>query len=439
MASTSTCSRAGTTSCKGMASSPPWRIMFFGWGEAATSCLEVLFKEFPGRFQVCIVSHENQDEQNRLDTKLKTLVQQEQELVQVLDSQQEDLQEVVSDEDVKGGHNKAAPKLEEPSSSQGTPELHCGTSSPELSRDSVSCSTSATEGISSAVPSRNDSTKVEGKGKQELVPTARSAGLQHSCHLFADSVKPDAFLAELDFQPHLMISVSYRRRIDCLHLAPYRVNFHPSLLPKHRGCFSGFWTIFDGDVETGVTCHHMEEKFDRGTIVAVEKLALDQTETSKSLYRSLLPVTQACFRKVVKMFFFGHDQGGREQQGHHEATPSENHQATSSSGTTISTTKLPSTNSTSSPSSGPQTNNSYSCVPGTLPKGSAQEGEPSYHSRKLPHGGVIQPGWEQAKVERFIRAMRFPPHEGAIYFAKDGSRVVCDALEDWRKGCSIMG
>ena len=36
---------------------------------------------------------------------------------------------------------------------------------------------------------------------------------------------------------------------------------------RHRGCFSGFWSIHEGDSETGVTCHRMVEKFDEGRII----------------------------------------------------------------------------------------------------------------------------------------------------------------------------
>ena len=82
----------------------------------------------------------------------------------------------------------------------------------------------------------------------------------------------------------------------------------------------------------------------------------------------------------------------------------------------------------------------------SLPIGEPQAGEPSYHSRKLPFQGIIQHDWEEAKVERFIRAMSFPPHEGAVFFPQkndgevagqggneDSLRVVCDTLDDYKK------
>ena len=40
----------------------------------------------------------------------------------------------------------------------------------------------------------------------------------------------------------------------------------------------------------------------------------------------------------------------------------------------------------------------------------------SYHdisTRSLPFGGLIQPEWSDVQIDRFIRAMHFPPFEAA--------------------------
>lgn len=130
----------------------------------------------------------------------------------------------------------------------------------------------------------------------------------------------------------------------------------------------------DGDSETGVTCHHMLEKFDVGKVLHMERIPLDGKETSKSLYEALLPVTANCFEVVMRNFF---------------------------------------------------ERNFY------LPEGEPQEGESSYHFRKLPFDGVIQQEWGDVMVERFIRAMSFPPLEGAVYVQKDGTRKICDSFSDF--------
>ncbi|CAE8642748.1 unnamed protein product [Polarella glacialis] len=173
------------------------------------------------------------------------------------------------------------------------------------------------------------------------------------------------------FEPDLIISASYRKKIPAsvLDLCPDAINFHPSLLPKHRGCWSGFWSLFEGDAEIGVTCHRMLEAFDAGRILHQERIPVAADDTSISVYRKLLPVTGACARSVLALYF------GRG-----------------------------------------------------LPDGEEQPEGGSYHFRKLPFDGLIQPEWSDSQVERFIRAMHFPPFKGASILI-GGQQVAVDSLE----------
>jgi len=184
------------------------------------------------------------------------------------------------------------------------------------------------------------------------------------------------------FEPDLILSASYRKRIHgcVLELAADCINFHPSLLPRHRGCWSGFWAVFEGDAETGVTCHRMVEHFDCGRILHQERLPVLPGDTAASLYRRIIPVTVVCARQVLGRFFGD-----------------------------------------------------------GLPEGAEQSGEGSYHFRKLPFGGVIQPEWSDEQVERFIRAMHFPPFEGAVALlgsvvgAPDVERVEVESLAHFQR------
>jgi methionyl-tRNA formyltransferase len=186
-------------------------------------------------------------------------------------------------------------------------------------------------------------------------------GLHFECCLTDDN--SEVYRLASEFAPTLILSASYRKKIkiDVLNLCRDALNFHPSLLPKHRGCFSGFWSIHEGDSETGVTCHRMVEKFDEGRIIYQERMPLSGDETSASLYKKLLPVTGDCVSNVLRLV-----------------------------------------------------------ASGTLPEGSEQTpGEGSYHFRNLPFGGEIQPEWDDATAERYIRAMIFPPFKGAVLRAGD--------------------
>lgn len=188
-------------------------------------------------------------------------------------------------------------------------------------------------------------------------------------YFFTDSNK-EVFSYAKEYQPDVLISLSYRKKLmeDVLNIPTKgAINFHPSLLPKHRGCFSGFWVIFDGDDEAGVTCHHMTKNFDDGHILHQEKIAVGADDTAKSLYKRLIPVTSACVSAAEKLFMENGEQ---------------------------------------LPAGDPQPKVEHSEV---------------YHYRKLPFDGVIQPEWPLDKVDRFIRANHFPPHTPA-QFLVNGQR-----------------
>jgi methionyl-tRNA formyltransferase len=189
-------------------------------------------------------------------------------------------------------------------------------------------------------------------------------GLRFECYL-TDS-NAEVYKLASEFAPTLILSASYRKKIkiEVLNLCRDALNFHPSLLPKHRGCFSGFWSIYEGDTETGVTCHRMVEKFDEGRIIYQERTPLGSDDTSVTLYKKLLPVTGDCVSHVLRLV-----------------------------------------------------------ASDALPEGSEQTpGEGSYHFRDLPFGGEIQPEWDDATAERYIRAMIFPPFKGAVL--RSGDRTI---------------
>jgi methionyl-tRNA formyltransferase len=166
------------------------------------------------------------------------------------------------------------------------------------------------------------------------------------------------------FRPDIIFSVYYRTVLpaDMLDLAPRGAfNFHPSLLPKHAGCFSAVWAIIDGDRTTGVTCHRMTRQVDGGDIVDTLPVPIQNTDTGMSLYYQLVDATAIVFDRVL-------------HQAEH--TPLI-----------------------------------------TRP----QQGVRSYHPREVPQGGAVDPYWPRDRIERFIRALYFPPYEPA-HVVLDGRR-----------------
>lgn len=84
-------------------------------------------------------------------------------------------------------------------------------------------------------------------------------------------------------------------REEFLNLARLGVlNRHHSLLPKNRGRFSTFWTIYKGDKEAGISIHFVEKELDSGPIVLQKMIPLSDKESVGSLAHKaydLAPIT----------------------------------------------------------------------------------------------------------------------------------------------------
>lgn len=176
-------------------------------------------------------------------------------------------------------------------------------------------------------------------------------------------------------EPSALFSLHYRDRIPAVALAAAKhgcINLHPSLLPDYKGCFSIPWAIINGERYTGFTWHYMAERFDTGPILVQERLEILPGDTAYSLYHRQIVHGMAKFENVIRRVLIDRDPG-RPQ-----------------------------------PSRG------------------------RYYSRSLPHHGRIDRAWPQEQIERFIRAMYFPPHRGAILMI-DNREIEVRNIEDYRE------
>ena len=168
------------------------------------------------------------------------------------------------------------------------------------------------------------------------------------------------------FEPDVIASVYYRNIIKepVLERAGWgSFNIHPSLLQRHRGCSSVPWAIINGDDITGVTFHYMDKGIDTGNIILQAAIQIDGDETQKSLYNK-------CMKKGAEYW----------------------------------------------PAALDLLCDNFAGV--------AQEGESTYHKRGVPYDGKIDNFLEDAyitdvdwleKLEKFIRAMDYPPYSYATY------------------------
>ena len=61
------------------------------------------------------------------------------------------------------------------------------------------------------------------------------------------------------------------------------INAHGTLLPRHRGVFGSWWTLFENDDCAGGTIHTMELKLDAGIILWQESFFVNERETQYSI------------------------------------------------------------------------------------------------------------------------------------------------------------
>jgi methionyl-tRNA formyltransferase len=88
-------------------------------------------------------------------------------------------------------------------------------------------------------------------------------------------------------------------RIGCL-------NFHPAPLPDFRGLGGYNIAVLEGLAEWGVSCHFVDERFDTGDLVEVERFPIDpDAHTAFSLDVETGNYLVALFRKVIERTLVG--------------------------------------------------------------------------------------------------------------------------------------
>lgn len=65
------------------------------------------------------------------------------------------------------------------------------------------------------------------------------------------------------------------------------VNCHPSLLPDYRGANPYSHVLINGETETGITLHFMDENFDTGNIIAQKRVPIEKHETMGTLFNRM--------------------------------------------------------------------------------------------------------------------------------------------------------
>jgi methionyl-tRNA formyltransferase len=83
------------------------------------------------------------------------------------------------------------------------------------------------------------------------------------------------------------------------------LNFHPSLLPRHRGVAPLIWAIAEGDKETGVSVHLIDEGIDTGDLVLQHSLPIHPDDTGFSLHQKAARLVRGAAAELIRRLAAG--------------------------------------------------------------------------------------------------------------------------------------
>ncbi|MDP2216506.1 MAG: methionyl-tRNA formyltransferase [Methanolobus sp.] len=83
------------------------------------------------------------------------------------------------------------------------------------------------------------------------------------------------------------------------------INIHPSMLPRYRGQHVINWAIINGETETGVTLHFMDETLDTGDIIVQKAVPIDFEDSANDLHDRIYEEACCLLRQLLIDFSNG--------------------------------------------------------------------------------------------------------------------------------------
>ncbi len=120
--------------------------------------------------------------------------------------------------------------------------------------------------------------------------------------------EPEIAAQVASHDPDLFLSVYYTQifRDELMNAIEGRaLNFHPSLLPRHRGNAPLIWAIVEGDRRTGLSVHHIDEGIDTGNVVVQRPLPIHENDTGYVLHRKMAKLVRATAGGIIRDFVAG--------------------------------------------------------------------------------------------------------------------------------------
>lgn len=106
-----------------------------------------------------------------------------------------------------------------------------------------------------------------------------------------DKLSDAGFVQQIkDLNADIAVVCSFNYKIPRVLLDSIKdgfINIHPSLLPEYRGPNPYSSVIMNGEKETGVSLHFMDETFDTGDLIAQKTMPISGIETMGTLFNRL--------------------------------------------------------------------------------------------------------------------------------------------------------
>ena len=97
------------------------------------------------------------------------------------------------------------------------------------------------------------------------------------------------------------------------------IQYHPSLLPRHRGSSAINWAVINGETHTGITIFWVDWGIDTGDIILQKAVEIGPSETTGEVYyNKLYPLGVAALLEAVELLAQG--QAPRIPQDHSQGT-----------------------------------------------------------------------------------------------------------------------
>jgi methionyl-tRNA formyltransferase len=142
--------------------------------------------------------------------------------------------------------------------------------------------------------------------QRSLAAAAAERGVE--C-LTPSSVNDAATVARVrDHRADILLSVYYTQLFGPELIAAVEgplLNFHPSLLPRHRGHAPLIWAVVEGDSVTGLSVHHIDSGIDTGPLLYQRSLPIHPLDTGYDLHQKMRFLVRAAAAELLRSWVAG--------------------------------------------------------------------------------------------------------------------------------------